>query len=144
MANAWPLLVLSGASETHNANKGAFQEVDAIPMITPISKLALRPPYAHMVPDFIRDAYRIAMFGRPGPTYIDLPADIILGHFEVPRKKLAPLTETPRSTAPANKIRDIAQAIKSGKAPLVVLGKGASYSQSEKQIRALIDQYVRQ
>lgn len=80
------------------------------------------------------------MFGRPGPTYIDLPADIILGHFDVPRQKLAPLTEAPRSTAPANKIRDIAQAIKSGKAPLVVIGKGATYGRAENEIRALIDQ----
>ncbi len=118
---------------------GAFQELDALPMISPMAKLALRPPYARMIPDFVRDAYRVAMFGRPGPTYIDLPADLILGHFDVERKKLPPITEAPKSTAPENKIQDIVGAIKSAKAPLVVLGKGAAYSRAEKQIRTLIE-----
>ena len=79
------------------------------------------------------------MFGRPGPTYIDLPADLILGHFDVEMKQLGPIPETPRSTAPNNKIRDIVEAIKSAKAPLIVLGKCAAYSRAEKQIRSLIE-----
>ena len=133
------MLVLAGSSETHNANKGAFQEVDAIPLISPHAKLALRPPYPEMIPTFIKDAYRAAMFGRPGPAFIDLPANLILGTFDVERQKLSPLTEVPRSTAPENKIRDVVEALKTAKAPLVVIGKGAAYARAERQIRTLID-----
>ncbi|KAK5021747.1 hypothetical protein LTS07_010642 [Exophiala sideris] len=138
-ANSWPLLVLAGSSETHNANKMAFQEVDAISLLTPHAKLALRPPYPDMIPTFIKDAYRAAMFGRPGPAFVDLPANLILGSFDVPEHQLSPLIEAPKSTAPEKKIRDVVEALKSAKAPLVVLGKGAAYARAEQQIRNLIE-----
>lgn len=131
--------MLSGSSETHNAGKGAFQEVDAIALLTPHTKLAVRPPSPDLIPKFIKDAYRAALFGRPGPAFVDLPANLILGHFDVERSPLAPLTEVPRSVAPANKIRDIVEAFKTAKAPLVVFGKGAAYGRAEQQIQTLID-----
>lgn len=138
-ANSWPLLVLSGSSETHNGGKGAFQEVDAISLLTPLAKLAVRPPYPDMIPNYIKDAYRTAMFGRPGPTFVDLPANLILGNFDIGTQKLSPLPPSPRSCAPENVIRDVVEALTTAKAPLVVIGKGAAYARAERQINALID-----
>jgi len=92
-----------------------------------------------MISGFIKDAYRTAMFGRPGPTFVDLPANLILGTFDVDRQKLLPLTEAPRSTAPEDKIRDVVEAFKKAKAPLVVIGKGAAYARAERQINNLIE-----
>ena len=131
--------MLAGSSETHNANKGAFQEVDAISLLSPHTKLALRPPYPEMIPSFIQDAYRTALFGRPGPTFVDLPANLILGTFDVERQKLSPLTEVPQPNAPQSKIRKVAEALKTARAPLVVIGKGAAYARAERQILTLID-----
>ena len=79
------------------------------------------------------------MFGRPGPTFVDLPANLILGHFDVERQKLSPKIEAPQSIAPDNKIRDVVEALKTAKAPLVVIGKGAAYACAERQIQTLID-----
>lgn len=131
--------MLSGASETHNAGKQAFQESDSIALLTPHTKLAVRPPLPEMIPKFIKDAYRAAWFGRPGPAYVDLPANLILGHHDVQRQQLSPLKEAPLCMAPQNKINEIAQAFKNARAPLVVIGKGAAYSRAEQQIRALIE-----
>ncbi|KAI9685607.1 MAG: hypothetical protein M1822_004465 [Bathelium mastoideum] len=92
-----------------------------------------------MIPQFVKDAYRTALFGRPGPTFVDLPANLILGNFDVERQKLSPLTEVPQPNAPESKIRSVVEAFKSAKAPLVVIGKGAAYSRAERQIIALVD-----
>lgn len=132
--------MLSGSSETHNSNKGAFQEVDAIAFLSPLTKLALRPPNPEMIPNFIKDAYRKAMFGRPGPTFVDLPANLILGTFDVERQTLSPVTEVPQPNAPEHKIRNVVEAFKTAKAPLVVIGKGAAYARAERQVTALINQ----
>lgn len=70
---------------------------------------------------------------------MDLPANLILGTFDVPRNKLPALLEAPKSVAPAEKIRDIVAALKSAKAPLVVVGKGAAYARAEPQLKALIN-----
>lgn len=114
--------------------------MDAITLIKPHAKYAARPPYARMIPKFIKDAYRAAMFGRPGPAFIDLPADLIMGYYEVPRGQLTPISEIPMGAAPQHKIRQVVEVLKAAKGPLVVVGKGAAYSRAEKQIRALVEQ----
>ena len=134
--------MLSGSSETHNAGKGAFQEMDAISLLSSSTlgtKLAVRPPSPDLIPKFIKDAYRAAWFGRPGPAFVDLPANLILGTHDVETQKLSPLLEAPKAMAPESKIRDIAEALKTAKAPLVVFGKGAAYGRAEQQIRTLIE-----
>ena len=113
--------------------------MDAVSLIKPHAKLTSRPPYAHMIPKFIKDGYRAAMFGRPGPAFIDLPADLIMGHYDVDRNKLQPISEIPLSAAPEGKIRQVVEVIKSAKAPLVVVGKGAAYARAEQQIRKLVE-----
>jgi 2-hydroxyacyl-CoA lyase 1 len=80
------------------------------------------------------------MFGRPGPAFIDLPANLILGHFDLDRNVLKPLPKGPLSVAPDHKIEEVAKAIREARAPLVVLGKGVAYSRAEKQVRRLIEQ----
>jgi len=130
--------VLSGSSETHNAGKGAFQEMDAVSLLSPHAKLAVRPPSAQMIPKFINDAYRAAMFGRPGPAFVDLPANLILGTFDVERVRLSPLVEAPRSAAPDSSIKRVVEALKTANAPLVVFGKGAAYARAEQSVRTLI------
>lgn len=113
--------------------------MDAISLLTPHTKLAVRPHSADVLPKFINDAYRAAYFGRPGAAFVDLPANIILGKYDAPKEKLKRLTGPPMFVAPEHKIRDVANAIRSAKAPLVVLGKGAAYARAEGQIRRLID-----
>jgi thiamine pyrophosphate-dependent acetolactate synthase large subunit-like protein len=116
--------------------------MDAINLVSPHCKLALRPPYPHMIPDFIRDAYRAAFFGRPGPTFVDLPANLILGTFkELAGGKLLlrRIEEVPRSMADQTGIRRAVEALMSAKSPLVVVGKGAAYGRAEGPIRELVE-----
>ncbi|KAF2174176.1 hypothetical protein M409DRAFT_62298 [Zasmidium cellare ATCC 36951] len=138
-ANSWPLLVLAGSSETHNGGKQAFQEVDAISLLKPHAKLAVRPHSAETIPKSIKDAYRTAMFGRPGPAFVDLPANLILGHYDIPRHTPTPYSEPPMSVAPDNRLRAVVDAIKSAQAPLVVIGKGAAYARAERPIQTLVE-----
>lgn len=95
-----------------------------------------------MIPKFIKDAYRAALFGRPGPAFVDLPANLILGHFDVARQKLLSLPESPKSMAPESKIQGLIAALKAAKAPLIVAGKGAAYARAERKIKDLVDRYV--
>lgn len=139
-ANSWPLLVLAGSSETHNGGKGAFQEVDAISILTPHAKYVVRPSSAQSIPKSIKDAYRTAIFGRPGPTFVDLPANLILGHYDIDQNVLEPYHEAPQSVAPDVKVQAVVEAIKSARAPLVVIGKGAAYARAERPIQRLVDQ----
>ncbi|KAI9722710.1 MAG: hypothetical protein M1812_001641 [Candelaria pacifica] len=139
--NHFPLLLLAGSSETHLVTKGAFQELDAISLLTPHTKLSVRPPSLEAVPDVIRNAYRTSWYGRPGTGFVDLPADIIQGVVEDADEILVAqrVPDVPRAGADEAKLFKIANLLKAAKAPLVIVGKGAAYAQAEDTIRELVD-----
>ncbi|MCJ1287958.1 hypothetical protein MMC26_007311 [Xylographa opegraphella] len=139
-ANAFPLLLLAGSSETHLVSRGAFQELDAISLLSSHTKLAIRPPSPEEIPGVIASAYRTAWYGRPGTGFVDLPADLIQGTVQDVAEIQAarPVPNAPRGGADEVKLSQIIRLLKSAKAPLVVIGKGAAYSQAEGVIRELI------
>ncbi|KAL8785816.1 MAG: hypothetical protein Q9195_008497 [Heterodermia aff. obscurata] len=139
--NAWPLLLLAGSSETHLVHRGAFQELDAIALLAPHTKLSVRPPSLESIPSLIQNTYRTSWYGRPGTGFVDLPADIIQGTVEGEEdvQDISPVPSGPEPGADENVLFKVAQLIKSAKAPLVVIGKGAAYAQAEAAIRHLVD-----
>jgi 2-hydroxyacyl-CoA lyase 1 len=136
-ANAFPLLLLAGSSETHLVTKGAFQEMDAISLLTPHVKIAIRPSL-DSISQSITTAYRTSWYGRGGPSFVDLPADVIQEKGEENSTQVVPLP--PKAASDPAKIQLISPLIKSAKAPLVIIGKGVAYAQAESAVRKLIDQ----
>jgi 2-hydroxyacyl-CoA lyase 1 len=134
--NAFPTLFLAGSSETHLVTKGNFQEMDAISLLTPHVKIAIRLGLDSS-PQSITTAYRTSWYGRGGPAFVDLPADVIQGEGEEESAYI--FTAPPRAAADPEKIELVAALLKSAKAPLVIVGKGAAYARAEDVIRQLID-----
>lgn len=141
-ANAFPMLLLAGSAESNLVTKGAFQEMDAISLLNPHTKLSIRPKSIDGVVNALHNAYRTSWYGRPGTGFIDLPADIIQGVMdeEVPDSgELQIVPDPPRSGADEAKIFKVVQLVKAAKAPLIVIGKGAAYARAESCIRRLVD-----
>ncbi len=136
------MLLLAGSSETHLVSRGAFQELDAISLLSAHTKLALRPPSLESIPDVIQNTYRTSWYGRPGSGFVDLPADLIKGALADAEEiaEAAPVPDAPKGGVDEAKLFKLAQLIKSAKAPLVVIGKGAAYARAEIVIREFIQQ----
>ena len=143
-ANAFPLLLLAGSSETHLVGKGAFQEMDAVALLKPSTKLSIRPASLEMIPDAIENAYRACWYGRPGSGFVDLPADLI----QDDRDEQTSIRQTkrippPPTTSPnAENVKQAAQLIRQAKSPLIVIGKGAVSGEAPGYIRNFIDRYL--
>jgi 2-hydroxyacyl-CoA lyase 1 len=122
--------------------KGAFQELDSVSLLTPHTKLSIRPPNAESLPSIIANAYRCSFYGRPGTGFVDLPADIIAGAIDTVGdvEETPTVPNPPRGGADEARLVKIVNLIKNAKAPLVLVGKGAAYAQAEGVIRKLIDQ----
>lgn len=144
MANTtFPLLLLAGAAPTgDSATKGSFQQLDQVALLAPHTKLSLRPPTLDQLPATIAAAYRAAFYGRPGASYVDLPADFIQAPIVFSLRAAAsvgPIETPPLVLGDPQRIRAIAAALKVAKSPLVIVGKGAAYARAEDQIRRFID-----
>ncbi|KIY03544.1 uncharacterized protein Z520_00235 [Fonsecaea multimorphosa CBS 102226] len=144
-ANAFPLLVLGGSSESSLATKGGFQEMDAIALLTPHTKRAIRPTSRDpaTIVAAIRNAYRIAWYGRPGPCFVDLPTELIMEPTVPARRSTShhpPITvlSPPKPSPDPALIVAAADLLKSASAPLVIVGKGAAYARAESSIRSLV------
>ena len=135
------MLLLAGSSETHLVSKGAFQELDAVSLLTPHTKVAIRPPTIESVPEIISGAYRKSWYGRPGTGFVDLPADIIQGEVQNIEdvSKARPVPQLVGAGGDSKKITVIANLLRAAKAPLIVIGKGAAYAKAEASLRMLVD-----
>ncbi|KAL4902618.1 hypothetical protein BDW74DRAFT_169488 [Aspergillus multicolor] len=142
-ANNFPLLVLAGSAETIAVTKGAFQELDAISLLTPHTKFAARASSLDFIPSAVKNAYRTCWYGRPGPTFIDLPADIIQGKlaqgFEIPQPENLLVSAPPKASGDQALILKATQLLKAARAPLIIVGKGAAYARAESGIRQLVE-----
>ena len=89
-----------------------------------------------LIPRHLERAVRTAVYGRPGPTYIDLPGDLLNTRVsESSVTLLGPPPPPPVILPPPSRIQEAARLIKNATKPLVIIGKGAAYGGAEKEIR---------
>ena len=72
-----PLVAIGGSSPRVYLGMEAFQEIDQVAIMKPITKRAERIYDARRIPDVVATAFREATAGRPGPVYLDLPGDVL-------------------------------------------------------------------
>jgi acetolactate synthase-1/2/3 large subunit len=78
-----PLVALTGQVARAAIGTQAFQEVDVVGMVGPITKGAFQLTCAEDIPAVFEAAFRLAREGRPGPVLIDFPKDVQLAKVEV-------------------------------------------------------------
>ena len=81
IANAFidctPLVALGGSSAIGLYGRQTFQEIDQLSMMKPITKWADRVVNLKRIPEMLNNAFQKAMGGKPGPVYLDFPADVL-------------------------------------------------------------------
>src|SRR5262249_60521764 len=81
VANAWraqvPMLLLGGQGPLRQAHMGALQELDHVGLMKPITKFATTVYHTERIPEILGMAFRQAYNGRPGPVFVEIPADVL-------------------------------------------------------------------
>ena len=132
-----PMVVITANVGTELIGKDSFQEV----FITGISQPVTKHNYAvrdiTRLADTIRDAFKIAGSGRPGPVLIDVPKDITAAVCEF---NPAPKWEKPKPTsAPQSELQKVADLITKAKRPVICFGGGVIISGAGEELVELID-----
>src|SRR6266702_5867373 len=78
-----PVVALTGQVARAAIGTQAFQEVDVLGMVGPITKGAFQLKSVDEIPEVFAEAFRLAREGRPGPVLIDFPKDVQLAKVEV-------------------------------------------------------------
>ncbi|MGB5705549.1 MAG: AMP-binding protein, partial [Arenicellales bacterium] len=80
--NGWPLLLIGGGRRQNQRNSGVFQDLDSISIFKSITKMSALVESIQRVPEYFQRALTVAMNGKPGPVYLDVPEDVLFGEVE--------------------------------------------------------------
>ncbi|MER8880897.1 acetolactate synthase catalytic subunit, partial [Mesorhizobium sp. M0684] len=123
-----PVVALVQEVERPQFDKNAFQELDHFALFSSCSKWTRRIITADRVDEYIDAAFVAAASGRPGPSVLLLPADLLREKAPASsRTRLANLGTWPLDRGRPNdaKIEEAASLIASAKHPVVMAGGGA-------------------
>ncbi len=138
--NCWPMILIGGASPTYQNGMGAFQEERQVELAAPYCKYAHGVEHVARIPYYVEQAIRTALYGRPGPVYLDMPDNVISGDVDEEEVvKAATIGDPPRSQAHPEAIEAALWALESAERPLVIIGKGMSWSRAEDEVRQFIE-----
>ncbi len=124
-----PVVAITGGPMSANYERDAFQELDLVNMFKPVTKLSLLINKPERIPELMRYAFRMAMTGRKGPVFVEIPRDV-LNNQEIDVDPLAPEQYRPfhaRLPHP-DAIASAAQILQQAERPLLVVGGGVNWA----------------
>jgi acetolactate synthase-1/2/3 large subunit len=76
-ANHSPMVVLGGRAPTLRWGQGSLQEIDHVPFVRPLTKLAATAQSTEEIPGLVDEAFAAALAPHGGPTFVDFPLDYV-------------------------------------------------------------------
>ena len=134
-----PLIAICGQVKTNVIGSDAFQETPIVEVCRGITKHHYLVTDVNDLPRIIREAFHIAMTGRPGPVLIDMPKDVqlaqIIPNWEEPLALPGYQVTTPR--AKPEQVNQVAAAIRLAKRPIIYAGGGVIAARASEELRTL-------
>jgi len=120
-----PIVAITGQVNSNLLGRDVFQEIDTTGAVSPFIKHSYLIKNVHDIPRIFKEAFHIALSGRPGPVLIDFPVDVQkqMLHFSYPEtvnlRGYKPSTE-----GNAKQIKKVAETIAEAEKPLLCIGGG--------------------
>lgn len=114
-----PMILFVGQVASDQRDREAFQEVDYRAMFAPLAKWVAEIDRVDRIPEYVSQAYHVALSGRPGPVVLALPEDVLSASADVP---VVPAANPPSGRAADSDIRAILHMVEQADRPLVLAG----------------------
>ena len=132
-----PLVAITGNVPNSIIGTDGFQEIDITGVTLPITKHNYFVGSIADLADTIREAFKIAASGRPGPVLIDVPKDVQTAMYEY--EPQAPAQPDAPWAAKDIRIQQAAATINGCKKPFIYFGGGMMASGAQAEVLELAD-----
>ena len=122
MLDSVPMVAITGNVPTTLIGKDSFQEIDITGVTLPITKHNYFVNDINDLADTIREAFRIAKSGRPGPVLVDIPKDVQLAMAEYEKAEV--VEAFPDRKAKDKYIEKAVELINESQRPYIYIGGG--------------------
>jgi acetolactate synthase I/II/III large subunit len=145
-----PMVAITGQVPTAAIGSDAFQECDTVGITRSCTKHNELVMSADDIPMAVRQAFHIATTGRPGPTLIDVPKDVLQNemtwNWPTDQEVLDSLPGyRPNVKGHPRMIKEAARLIMASERPIIYAGGGilkARAAEALRELAELIDSYV--
>jgi len=140
-----PVIALTGGNDAASRYKHVYQEIEDFPMWEQVTKANFQVDALARFPDLLRQAFRVATSGAPGPVHLELAGT----HAQVLEREmeLTPLWEERFMKVPAfrpepepDAVRAAVQLLAQAARPVILAGGGVIWSGAEAELAKLAEQ----
>lgn len=132
-----PMVAITGNVSSYQIGSDSFQEIDITGITLPITKHNYFVNDVTELADTIREAFRLACSGRPGPVLVDIPKDVQIAKCKyTPQPKVLP---DEKCAAKDIRIEKAAEYINNSKRPYIYFGGGLVSSGAQEELLALAE-----
>lgn len=138
-----PLVIITGQVPTAARNTDAFQETNIVEIAAPTAKKVFYLNRVEDMPTVVREAFRIATQGRPGPVLIDLTKDAQQASVQASAFPTAEAPELPASSALASApvdaaLDDVVACLRQAERPVIIAGYGVLLAQAQQELQRFL------
>ncbi len=140
-----PVIALTGRERHFHLQRHSYQEVDHVKPFAAVTKYQACVHSADTLPQYLRQAFRSAVSGTPGPAHLDLEniAGMVIADGELDADFIVEqqFTQVPpfRPVADANTIAKALELLSGASRPVIVAGGGVTASGARNELIALAE-----
>jgi acetolactate synthase-1/2/3 large subunit len=139
-ANHSPMVVLGGRAPALRWGQGSLQEIDHVPFVRPLVKLAATAESTAEIPGLVDEAFAAARGPHGGPAFLDFPLDYVF--MEAPEQ----VGETPEPRgaaaqrgAPEDATDRAAELLSAAERPVIMAGTDLYWAHGEEALLELAE-----
>ncbi|HEU5017250.1 MAG TPA: thiamine pyrophosphate-binding protein [Pseudolabrys sp.] len=139
-----PVIAMTGGRDPKTKFRKVYQEVDDVPAFEPVTKMNVTVDDAARIPDMVRQAFRTATTGAPGPVHLQFRGNE--GQLDLDEAEMEALVETQFARVPAFRPEPQAEHVtaaldllQQAERPIIVAGGGVRASGAGRELVALAE-----
>jgi len=134
--NQSPMVVLGGRAPARRWGQGSLQEIDHVPFVRPLTKLAVTAHSTAEIPGLVDEAFAVATAPHSGPTFVDFPLDHV---FMEGVDEEGPVTP-PRDPGVRGDLDRAVALLRDAERPVIMAGTNLYWGRGEVALLALAEE----
>ena len=137
-----PVIAMTGGRDPKTKFRKVYQEIDDVPAFEPVTKFNATIDEVARIPDMVRQAFRVATSGTPGPVHLQFRGNE--GQLDVEEAEMEALVEAQFARVPpfrpepeAAHVKAALDLLQKAERPIFVVGGGARASGAGPELVAL-------
>jgi len=148
LRDAWlahaPIIAVTGGRDPKTKFRKVYQEIDDMPAFEPVTKMNVTVDDISRVPDMVRQAFRTATSGTPGPVHLQFRGNE--GQIDQEEAEMEALVEEQFARVPpfrpqpqAEHVKEALAILQAAARPVIVAGGGVRASGAARELVALAE-----